>query len=93
MSLEGKKGLKSICKSCGKSATHDALHKAGKIMVQALQQGGKLKKQDIDNVEAVDDVNATTLENVELGATAEGDDSDMGGELTLESKRIGKSIV
>ena len=33
MSLDGKKGIKSICKSCGKSATHDAMHKAGKVIV------------------------------------------------------------
>lgn len=33
MSLDGKKGIKSICKSCGKSNTHDAMHKAGKVIV------------------------------------------------------------
>ena len=36
-SVEGKKGLKSICKSCGKTNIHDGGHKAGKIIIQYLQ--------------------------------------------------------
>lgn len=40
-SLEGKKGkegIKSICKSCGSSNTHDASSKAGKVIVKWLKE-------------------------------------------------------
>jgi hypothetical protein len=42
MSPEGKKGLKSICKSCGNTNKHDAQNKAGKIILQQLQEGKQI---------------------------------------------------
>ena len=31
--VEGKNDLKSVCNACGKTSTHDANHKAGKVIV------------------------------------------------------------
>lgn len=56
MSLEGKKGLKSICKSWGKANTHDSIHKAGKVIVAKLiETGGKLGAVDLDAAEEEED--------------------------------------
>lgn len=55
MSLDGKKGLKSICKSCGKSNTHDAMHNAGKIIVKEIQTRGRLGGDDLDREEEDED--------------------------------------
>lgn len=38
MRVEGK-DLKSQCNSCGKSNTHDAMHKAGKAFVTYIKSG------------------------------------------------------
>ena len=41
-SVEGKKGLKSICKSCGRTNQHDDSHKAGKVIIKDLiEKGGQ----------------------------------------------------
>ncbi len=97
MSLEGKNGLKSICKSCGKTNMHDSMHKAGKVLVQELKQtGGKLGGADIANAGAEDDDDETG--DVFMGSGAapskkeevEDDFSDLDADLTMDSRRISK---
>ena len=98
MSLDGKKGLKSICKSCGRSNTHDGQHKAGKIIVQHLQQtGGKdvdmtekdMKKMNIDEEDDVDGDIVIEKERTKSKKKKE-DISDLDADLTIESRRVGK---
>ena len=38
MSIQGK-DLKSQCNSCGKSNTHDAMHKSGKAYIKYIKSG------------------------------------------------------
>lgn len=93
MSLDGSKGLKSICKSCGKAGTHDHMHKAGKIIVQTLQQG-QTQKQDISATEVIGKGPTGTEDPDEIiGGKFDGefdDESDLDGDLTIQSRRIGK---
>ena len=43
MSLEGKKELKSVCNSCGKTSHHDGMSKAGAVFIKHLKEGGSTK--------------------------------------------------
>ena len=43
MFIEGKKDLKSTCNSCGKTNTHDGMHKAGAAFIKHLREGGATK--------------------------------------------------
>ena len=40
MKVEGK-DLLSVCNSCGTTNKHDAMHKAGKVFINDLKQGGQ----------------------------------------------------
>ena len=41
MSADGKKGLKSVCNSCGNTEKHDAGHRAGKVILKAIKDNGE----------------------------------------------------
>lgn len=104
MSPEGKKGLKSICKSCGNSNVHDAQHKAGKIILAQLQKGkplgGDIQKDDIKNE---NDMGPTTggmgIVDDDMGEKKKKkkekkeDISDLDTDLTLESRRLNNVIT
>ena len=49
--IEGKNDLKSKCNSCGHSQSHDAMHQAGKVLINHLKQG----KQQIEDIQKKDD--------------------------------------
>ena len=71
-SLDGKKGLKSICKSCGKTNIHDGQHKSGKIIIQWLQSQSEIKDAEMTKA---DMKKAAALEQEGDGETIEQEDA------------------
>mmetsp|Transcript_4889 Transcript_4889/g.7331 ORF Transcript_4889/g.7331 Transcript_4889/m.7331 type:complete len:303 (+) Transcript_4889:22-930(+) len=89
MKMEGK-DLKSVCNSCGKTNSHDGLHKAGKALVNHLKQGGG-QATDITQSRDIEEEVNNEPEEQEIDDDRE-QLSDIDEEFVYTSRRIVKII-